>query len=160
SSSAAHDPAALNGSKAARSPTIYIQDFSAQTQQGDQNQGLRSMIRGLRSGISQQQLVGKLSGAVADDLRARGYTAERIPASASLPSRGMLARGTSVAVGETGSESMIDADFGKRPVELYVTVDDLVAGEPRPLFAVSSQGSASGLGLPPIPNPYAAAAKF
>ena len=159
----------LTPAAAAMTPEVYVSHFQLQQQaaeSADSSGGLRGMFREMRAGRDSNQIVGKLAGQIASDLRARGVHAKMLDPNDALPATGWRMRGEFMplsdpnAGGSGGLGSGIGASFAERPVEVDVTVSQLVNGMTEPLFAVEAQNSVHGAGAPPIPNPYAAAAKF
>lgn len=153
---------------AALTPAVYVSNFQLQKQAADSAEssgGLRGMFREMRAGRDSNQIVGKLSGQIAADLRARGVNAKALAADDPLPASGWLMRGEFLPLGTSdpssgGLGSEIGASFAERPVEVLVTVSKLESGMAEPLFSVQAQDAIHGAGAPPIPNPYAAAARF
>lgn len=140
---------------------ILVADFSAATRTaGSEQQAhlLPGFLRSAREDLTNSQLVTRLSGAVVDDLRQRGYNAARYGGGA-LPDSGWLVQGTFIAE-QGSSDGVLARRFAREPVELVVLVNDLVRGVPEPLVHVALEGDRSGEGVPMVPNPYAAAAKF
>jgi len=142
---------------------ILVRDFQvAQPSSTADSSGrprlLPGLLRGLRSDLSQSQLVGKLSSMVAQDLQNRGFNAKRDPGG-SLPRSGWLVQGTFVESVDPNGNFISDR-WAKQDVELTIAIDDLVRGVPEPLTDLSIAGTASGEGAPMMPNPYAAGAKF
>lgn len=158
----------LTPAGAAITPTVYVSNFQLQKQAADSAEasgGLRGMFREMRAGRDSNQIVGKLSGQIAADLRARGVDAKTLGPGDALPAAGWLMRGEFLPLGTPdpssgGVGSGLGASFAERPVEVYVTVSQLEHGMTEPIFAVRTEDSIHGAGAPPIPNPYAAAAKF
>jgi len=143
--------------------TIFVRDFqvahpSSSADSGGRPRLLPGILRGVRTDMSQSQLVGKLSAKVAEELVVRGFRAERL-AGGSLPARGWLVQGTFVEFVQPDGNFVTDR-WAKQDVELTIVIDDLVRGTPRTLTDFTVIGAASGEGAPMMPNPYAAGAKF
>lgn len=149
---------------AVNAPTIIlVRDFQVahptpSADSGGRPRLLPGLLRGMRSDLSQGELVGSLSSKVAQELTRRGYRAER-STGGSLPSRGWLVQGTFVEFVKPDGNFVTDR-WARQDVELTISIDDLVRGEPTPLTRLTIEGTASGDGAPMMPNPYAAGAKF
>jgi|GEM_PF-2210515 len=142
---------------------ILVRDFTVahptpNADAGGRPRLLPGLLRGVRSDLSQSQLVGQLSASVVNELERRGYNAKRAT-SGSLPRSGWLVQGTFVEFVNADGNFVTDR-WAKQDAELTISIDDLVRGEPEPLTDFTVTGTASGEGAPMMPNPYAAGAKF
>ena len=135
--------------------TIYVQDFQAQVQESSSSRG--GPLSRLRSGRSDQkawQTAGSLSGAIADQFKAAGYTAQRIPRSAPLPDAGWLVTGVFYALDSQGKVIQLPSFLsGDTPVppntQVTVSVADL-AGNPAAPFIVFGKADALRGQGPPV----------
>lgn len=142
---------------------ILIRDFqvahpTSNADSGGRPRLLPGFLRGMRSDLSQAQLVGRLSRQVADELERLGFHARR-DTGGPLPRSGWLVQGTFVEYLRPDGNFISDR-WGKQDVELTISIDDLVRGVPETLTDLTVDGTASGIGAPMMPNAYAAGAKF
>ena len=107
---------------------------------------------------------GSLSGAIADEFKARGYTSERISREAPLPKTGWLVTGIFYAIdSQTGMIKMPSFLSGQPdPVNTKITVSvaDLAANPDAPFIVFGEAEALRGQGPPAGWNPYVVAAKF
>ncbi len=163
--------ASAQTSAPAAEPTrpAYVQDFEAHTGDpagggGSSRRGPLSIIRGARSSQKAVASAGSLSGAIADEFKARGYTSERISREAALPKAGWLVTGIFYAIdSQTGMIKMPSFLTGQPdPVNTKITVSvaDLAADPAAPFIVFGEAEALRGQGPPVGWNPYVVAAKF
>jgi hypothetical protein len=148
--------------------TIYVQDFEAHT--GDPaggatpRRGPLSFLRNMRASQKAVMSAGSLSGAIANQLAAQGYTSQRISREAPLPKDGWLVTGIFYAIdGQTGMIRMPAFLSGQSdPVntDITVSVADLAADPNAPFIVFGQAEALRGQGPPVGWNPYVIAAKF
>jgi hypothetical protein len=164
--SAAQAPSAA---PAAGTRPIVVEDFEAHTgdASGGSSTGRRgplSALRGARAGEKAVVSAGSLSGAIADEFKARGYTASRIARGAELPSQGFLVTGIFYAIDtQTGLVKMPSFVSGQPdPVNTQITVSvaDLAKDPNAPFIVFGKAEALRGQGPPTGWNPYVVAAKF
>ncbi|MFO0875719.1 MAG: hypothetical protein U0575_17370 [Phycisphaerales bacterium] len=157
--------AGASTTQAAKSPMVYISGFTVNNPgSGQQSETLRGTFRQLREGHASSQIVTKLPDRIVSALQARGIESKRIDPSESMPRTGWLVRGEFTPLGTPSQSGGVLDDLGssfqERPVDLFMTVDNLEAGVPQPIFTIDATNTVHGIGAPPVPNPYAAAVKF
>ena len=149
--------------------TIYVEDFEAHT--GDQSgggaprRGPLSILRGARASQKAVASAGSLSGAIADEFKAQGYTARRIARDKPLPTgEGWLVTGIFYAIdAQTGLIKMPSFISGQPdPVNTKITVSvaDLAVNPNSPFIVFGEAEALRGQGPPVGWNPYVVAAKF
>ncbi len=149
---------------------IYVQDFEAHwgdpsgSSSGSSRRGPLSILRSARSGEQATTSAGSLSGAIADELKAQGFNAQRISRDAALPSSGWLVTGIFYALdSKTGLIQMPSFLTGQPdPVNTQVTVSvsDLARNPNAPFIVFGTADALRGQGPPVGWNPYVIAAKF
>ena len=159
-------PAPASGSK----PQIYVQDFEAHwgnpdgSSSGSSRRGPLSILKSARSSEQATMSAGSLSGAIADELKAQGFNAQRIARDAALPSSGWLVTGIFYALDtKTGMIQMPSFLTGQPdPVNTQVTVSvaDLAKNPNAPFIVFGTADALRGQGPPTGWNPYVIAAKF
>ena len=150
--------------------TIYVQDFEAHwgdpnaTSSGTSRRGPLSILKSARSSEQATVSAGSLSGAIADELKAKGVNAQRISREAALPGSGWLVTGIFYALDtNTGLIQMPSFISGKPdPVNTQVTVSvaDLAKNPHAPFIVFGTAEALRGQGPPVGWNPYVVAAKF
>jgi hypothetical protein len=154
---------------AAPTRTVYVQDFEAHTgdpagtTSGSSRRGPLSILRGTRASQKAVMSAGSLSGAVADEFKARGYTSERISREAALPKQGWLVTGIFYAIDSQGMIKMPSFITGQPdPVNTKITVSvaDLAVAPGAPFIVFGEAEALRGQGPPAGWNPYVVAAKF
>jgi hypothetical protein len=137
---------------------ILVNDFTmASTQMDDGQMRLLPALRSLRSELSDSQLINRIPGALVSELKSRGFAAE-LHSGTAYPPSGWVVQGAFLQ--EEASGGALARRFEHQPVEVVVSVQDLVRGTPTTLANLNVEGARSGEGVPVVPNPYAAAAKF
>jgi len=160
--------AAETPSPATMPRTIYVQDFEAHTGDAAGNstprKGPLSFLRNMRASQKAVMSAGSLSGAIADQFTAQGYTSQRITREASLPKDGWLVTGIFYAIdGQTGLIRMPTFLSGQPdPVntDITVSVSDLATNPDAPFIVFGRAEALRGQGPPVGWNPYVIAAKF
>jgi hypothetical protein len=153
---------------AAKVRTIYVEDFEAHSGEstggGSSRSGVLSRLKGARSSEKAVMSAGSLSGAVAEQFKSAGYTAQRISRDATLPKDGWLVTGIFYAIdAQTGMIKMPSFLSGKPdPVNTQVTVSvaDLAGNPAAPFIVFGTSEALRGQGPPVGWNPYVVAAKF
>jgi len=149
--------------------TVYVEDFEAHTGDpagggGSSRKGPLSFLRGARASEKAVMSAGSLSGAIADEFKARGYTSERVSREAALPKTGWLVTGIFYAIdSQTGMMKMPSFISGQPdPVNTKITVSvaDLAADPNAPFIVFGEAEALRGQGPPAGWNPYVVAAKF
>lgn len=154
---------------AARPLTIYVEDFEAHTGEasggGSSRRGPLSILRGARASQKAVASAGSLSGAIADEFKAQGYTAQRVARDKPLPAgQGWLVTGIFYAIdAQTGLIKMPSFISGQPdPVNTKITVSvaDLGVNPYSPFIVFGEAEALRGQGPPVGWNPYVVAAKF
>jgi hypothetical protein len=149
--------------------TVYVEDFEAHSGSnsssgGSSRTGVLSRLKGARSSEKAVMSAGSLSGAVAAEFKAAGYTSQRISREAPLPKEGWLVTGIFYAIDpQTGMIKMPSFLSGKPdPVntQITVTVADLAGNPAAPFIVFGTSEALRGQGPPVGWNPYVVAAKF
>ena len=147
--------------------TVYVQDFEAHTGDpaggGSSRKGPLSILRGARASQKAVMSAGSLSGAIADQFKAQGYTSERISREAPLPKQGWLVTGIFYAIDSQGMIKMPSFITGQPdPVNTKITVSvaDLAVDPNAPFIVFGEAEALRGQGPPAGWNPYVVAAKF
>ncbi len=150
--------------------TVYVQDFEAHTgdpaggSSGSSRRGPLSFLRSTRASQKAVMSAGSLSGAVADEFQARGYTSQRISRETPLPKAGWLVTGIFYAIdSQTGMIKMPSFLSGQPdPVNTKITVSvaDLAIDPAAPFIVFGEAEALRGQGPPAGWNPYVVAAKF
>jgi hypothetical protein len=145
--------------------TVYVQDFQAHVQETSSSRG--GPLTRLRQGRSNEkawQTAGSLSGAIADQFKAAGYTSQRIPRSAPLPDTGWLVTGVFYALDSQGKviqmPSFMSGDTPPPNTQVTVSVADLAGNPAAPFIVFGKADALRGQGPPVGWNPYVIAAKF
>jgi len=160
--------AAETPSPATMPRTIYVQDFEAHMGDAAGNSAPRrgplSFLRNMHASQKAVMSAGSLSGAIADQFTAQGYTSQRITREASLPKDGWLVTGIFYAIdGQTGLIRMPTFLSGQPdPVntDITVSVSDLATNPDAPFIVFGRAEALRGQGPPVGWNPYVIAAKF
>jgi hypothetical protein len=152
---------------AAPKRTVYVQDFEAHTGDaaggGSSRKGPLSILRGARASQKAVMSAGSLSGAIAEQFKAQGYTSERISREAPLPKAGWLVTGIFYAIDSQGMIKMPSFITGQPdPVNTRITVSvaDLAVDPNAPFIVFGEAEALRGQGPPAGWNPYVVAAKF
>jgi hypothetical protein len=164
---AAGQSAPASGSK----PAIYVQDFEAHwgdpsgsSSGSTSRRGPLSILRSARSSEQATVSAGSLSGSIADELKAQGFSSQRIARDAALPASGWLVTGIFYALDtKTGVIQMPSFLTGQPdPVNTQVTVSvaDLAKNPNAPFIVFGTAEALRGQGPPVGWNPYVVAAKF
>lgn len=149
--------------------TVYVQDFEAHTGDsgaggGSSRRGPLSILRGTRASQKAVTSAGSLSGAIADQFKARGFASQRISRETPLPKEGWLVTGIFYAIdSQTGLVQMPSFLSGQPdPVNTQVTVSvaDLAVNPGAPFIVFGEAEALRGQGPPVGWNPYVVAAKF
>ena len=157
------------GQSAPAKPMIYVQDFEAHWgnpdgSTGSSRRGPLSILKSARSSEQAATSAGSLSGAIADELKTQGFTAQRIARDAALPSSGWLVTGIFYALDtKTGMIQMPSFLTGQPdPVntQVSVSVADLAKNPHAPFIVFGTADALRGQGPPVGWNPYVVAAKF
>jgi hypothetical protein len=147
---------------------IYVEDFEAHTGDagagGASRTGPVSRLRGVQAGERARKSAGSLSGAVADQFKASGYPAQRLPRGAPLPKEGWLVSGIFYEVdaktGRIQMPSFVTGEPAPANTQVTVTVADLAVSPAAPFIVFGTAEALRGQGPPVGWNPYVVAAKF
>jgi hypothetical protein len=150
-------------------PTVYVQDFEAHL--GDPSaggntsrKGPLSILRSARASEKATTSAGSLSGAIAEQFKAQGYTSKRISRDEPLPPSGWLVTGIFYAIDtQTGLIQMPTFLTGAPPppnTQITVSVADLATNPHAPFIVFGEAEALRGQGPPAGWNPYVIAAKF
>jgi hypothetical protein len=155
---------------AAPKPTIYVQDFEAHwgnpdgSSSGSSRRGPLSILKSARSSEQATTSAGSLSGAIADELKAQGFNAQRIARDAALPPSGWLVTGIFYALdtktGVIQMPSFISGQPDPVNTQVSVSVADLARNPNAPFIVFGTADALRGQGPPVGWNPYVVAAKF
>jgi uncharacterized protein DUF4410 len=110
-----------------------------------------------------RQLVELMSSSLVKELRDRGVPVRRLGKGEALPVNGWLVRGvfTSVQEGNQLRRAVVGFGAGTTDLQAVVSIDDLTAGAPKPLYEVETSADSGKLpGAVITLNPYVAAARF
>jgi hypothetical protein len=148
--------------------SIYVQDFEAHTGNpaggGTSRRGPLSFLRTTRASQKAVMSAGSLSGAIANQFAAQGYTSQRISRESPLPREGWLVTGIFYAIdSQTGTIRMPSFLSGQPdPVNTKITVSvaDLATNPEAPFIVFGQAEALRGQGPPVGWNPYVIAAKF
>ena len=148
--------------------TVYVQDFEAHSGDspngGSSHRGPLTILRGARANQKAVMSAGSLSGAIASEFKARGYTSQRISREDPLPKDGWLVSGIFYAINaQTGMIQMPSFISGKPdPINTNITVSvaDLAKNPNAPFIVFGEAEALRGQGPPTGWNPYVVAAKF
>jgi hypothetical protein len=148
--------------------TIYVQDFEAHT--GDPaggatpRRGPLSFLRSMRASQKAVMSAGSLSGAIANQFAAQGYTSQRISRESSLPREGWLVTGIFYAIDSQSGMIRMPAFLSGQPdpvnTDITVSVADLATNPDAPFIVFGRAEALRGQGPPVGWNPYVIAAKF
>jgi hypothetical protein len=148
---------------------VYVQDFSIDVEATEPRTGLFGRPRlfqqltGEDPATHAKRIVDDLATSLVKDLNAAGVPAERLPASAPLPSEGWLIRGvfTEADSGNTMRRAIIGFGSGKTDMEVQVGVSDLATNPTESFLLFGTVTDPSRLpGGVVTRNPYVVAAKF
>ena len=110
-----------------------------------------------------RQLVELMSSSLLKELRDKGVSARRLEKGEAPPVDGWLVRGvfTSVQEGNQLRRAVVGFGAGTTDLQAVVSIDDLTAGAPKPLYEVDTSADSGRLpGAVITLNPYVAAARF
>jgi hypothetical protein len=148
--------------------TIYVQDFEAHT--GDpaggssSRRGPLSFLRSMRASQKAVMSAGSLSGAIANQFAAQGYTSQRISRESALPNEGWLVTGIFYAIDGQSGMIRMPAFLSGQPdpvnTQITVSVSDLATKPDAPFIVFGQAEALRGQGPPVGWNPYVVAAKF
>lgn len=159
-------PAQTNAAAPTTKPrAVYVQDFQARTQEsGSSRGGPLSRLREGRANEKAWESAGSLSGAIADQFKAAGYTSQRIARDAALPSSGWLVTGIFYALDSQGGiiqmPSFLSSGSPPPNTQVTVSVADLAVNPSAPFIVFGKAEALRGQGPPTGWNPYVVAAKF
>ena len=110
-----------------------------------------------------RQLVDLMSKSLVKELGDKGVAVRRLGKGEDLPHNGWLVRGvfTSVQEGNQLRRAVVGFGAGTTDLQIVVSIDDLAAGAPKPLYKVETSADSGKLpGAVITLNPYVAAARF
>ncbi len=147
---------------------IYVQDFEAHTGEpaggGLPRRGPLSFLRSARASQKAVMSAGSLSGAIADQLTAQGYTSQRISREAPPPREGWLVTGVFYAIDTQSGMIRMPSFISGQPdpvnTKITVSVADLGVDPATPFIVFGQAEALRGQGPPVGWNPYVVAAKF
>ena len=153
------------GAASAKPRTVYVQDFQAHVQQSSSSRGgPLSRMRDGRSNQKAWESAGSLSGAIAEEFQAAGYTSQRIARDAALPGQGWLVTGIFYAMDSQGGviqmPSLLSGGTPPPNTQVTVSVADLAVDPTAPFIVFGTAEALRGQGPPVGWNPYVIAAKF
>jgi hypothetical protein len=148
--------------------TIYVQDFEAHTGDaaggGTPRRGPLSFLRSMRASQKAVMSAGSLSGAIANQFSAQGYTSQRISRESQLPREGWLVTGIFYAIDTQSGMIRMPAFLSGQPdpvnTDITVSVSDLATNPDAPFIVFGRAEALRGQGPPVGWNPYVVAAKF
>jgi hypothetical protein len=158
---------------------IYVTDFDLEVQDVQSGPGLlpqRKQPIGLRPNIGPRshnvqkdpeahasEIVNLMATTLVKELTKKELNAQRFNLGVALPANGLLVRGVFAEIDEGNRIRRVAIGFGAGETEMqvFVSVDDLVQGSPKPFYELGTKAESRKLpGAIITMNPYVAAAKY
>ncbi len=158
---------------------IYVTDFDLEVQDVQSGPGLlpqRKQPIGPRPNIGprsrnaqkdpevySREIVELMATSLVKELTKKELNAQRFNVRGPLPANGLLVRGVFAQVDEGNRLRRVAIGFGAgdTEVQVFVSVDDLVRGSPKPFYELDTKAESRKLpGAIITMNPYVAAAKY
>lgn len=158
---------------------IYVTDFDLEVQDVQSGPGLlpqRKQPIGPRPNIGPRarsaqkdpevharEIVDLMASSLVKELTKKELKAQRFNLGGALPVNGLLVRGVFTQVDEGARLRRVAIGFGAGETEMqvFVSIDDLVHGSPKPFYELDTKAESRKLpGVVITMNPYVAAAKY